>query len=138
MIVADTSLVAHLFNKTILTEMAQEILRRDDYWILPSLWQEEYANVLSKLARKEETPINDVIKRFDHTVAELEGDEVIVDIRKALQLSIKYKISVYDAHFIALAIDFQTVVITEDKELSKKCPDYAMSMWSFLNGLDSA
>ena len=53
MIVADTCLIFHLFNETVLTASAQEILDKDPYWILPPLWKEEYANVLSKLARKE-------------------------------------------------------------------------------------
>lgn len=46
MIIADTCLVFHLFNETLLTANAQKILDKDPYWILPPLWREEYANVL--------------------------------------------------------------------------------------------
>jgi hypothetical protein len=53
MIVADTCLVVHLFNETVLTNLAQKVQKKDASWILPPLWQEEYANVISKLARKE-------------------------------------------------------------------------------------
>lgn len=63
-IVADTCLVIHLFNETVLPASAQEILDKDSYWILPSLWKEEYANVLSKLARKERRDVDEVINHF--------------------------------------------------------------------------
>ena len=132
MIVADTCLVFHLFNETFLTASAQEIQKKDPYWILPSLWKEEYANILSKLARKELQPIDQVIKLFNYTVEELKSCEVIVDTKKALEISIKYKISVYDAHFIALAIDFNSLLVTEDKEILKNCSDLALSLNNFL------
>ena len=62
---------------------------------------------------------------------QLKNCEIIVDTKRALEISIKYKISVYDAHFIVLAIDFNTLLITEDKEILKKCSDLASSMHNF-------
>ena len=132
MIVADTCLVTHLFNDTVLTETAQKILKKDPHWIVPKLWKEEYANVLSKLARKGYQTKDQIIKHFNYTVNELKNCEVDVDIRKALKISIEYKISVYDAHFIVLAIDFDALLITEDKEVIKNCPRIAMSMQNFI------
>lgn len=132
MIVADTCLVFHLFNETDLTTSAQKVLDKDSHWLLPPLWKEEYANVISTLARKELRPISEVIKQFDYTVNELMGCEVIVETKKALEVSIRYKISVYDAHFIVLAIDFNTLVVTEDKEILKNCPNFSLNLRDFL------
>lgn len=132
MIVADTCLVVHLFNETVLTDVAQKIQKKDASWILPSLWQEEYANVLSKLARKESKNIAEVIKHFNYVLDELRGSEIIVDSRKALKISIEYKISVYDAYFIGLALDFGVVLVTEDKEILKNCRATACSMHDFV------
>lgn len=132
MIVADTCLITHLFNQTGLTSLAQEVLEKDPFWIMPKLWQEEYANVLSKLARKEGRPIDDVIKHFDYTLGELQNCDMVVEIKNALHLSLIHKISVYDAHFIALAIEFDTLVVTEDIELLKKCPQLSVNMQKFL------
>lgn len=132
MIIADTCLVTHLFNETALTHVAQKILEKDPHWILPSLWQEEYANVLSKLARKEHRPIEEVIDHFNYTVDELKEFERPVDDKKALRVSIENKISVYDAHFVVLAIQFETLLITEDVEILKKCPHYSIGMDAFL------
>ncbi len=132
MIVADTCLVIHLFNETELTHLAQKILKKDSSWILPSLWQEEYANVLSKLARKESKNADEVIEHFNHTLNELKGSEITVDNRKALKLSIEFKISVYDAHFVSLALDFGIHLVTEDKEVLKSCKGIALSMKNFV------
>lgn len=132
MIVADTCLVFHLFNETLLTGSAQKIIDKDPYWVLPPLWREEYANVLSKLARKEGRAIDDVINHFNYTIDELKNCEINVDTKKALQISIEYKISVYDAHFVALAIDFNTLLVTEDKEIIKNCSHIALSLQDFL------
>jgi predicted nucleic acid-binding protein len=132
MIVADTCLVVHLFNETLLTNIAQEIRKKDAAWILPPLWQEEYANVLSKLARRESRDVHEVVKHFSYVLDELRGSEIVVDSRKALKISIEYKISVYDAHFVGLALDFGVTLVTEDKEVLKNCKAIARSMHDFL------
>lgn len=88
MIIADTCLVFHLFNETLLTAHAQKILDKDSYWVLPPLWREEYANILSKLARKEGRVIDDVVNHFSYTINELKNCEINVDTKKALQISI--------------------------------------------------
>lgn len=132
MIIAGTCLIFHLFNETLLTANAQKILDKDRYWILPPLWREEYANVLSKLARKERRAIGDVINHFNYTLDEMKNYEISVDTKRALQISIEYKISVYDAHFVALAIDFNTVLVTEDKEILNNCSTLALNLHDFL------
>lgn len=132
MIIADTCLVFHLFNETLLTAKAQEILNKDSQWKLPVLWREEYANVISKLARKEHRDIQEVLDHFYQTLDELKNCEIPVDTGKALEISIEYKISVYDAHFIALAIDFDTILVTEDKEILNKCSRLALNLDDYL------
>lgn len=132
MIIADTCLIFHLFNETDLTIGAQKVLDIEPHWTVPPLWREEYANVLSKLARKENRSKKDIITLFKSTVDELSNCEVSIDTHKALEISIEYKISVYDAHFVALAIEFNTLVITEDKEILKKCPDISVSISNFI------
>ncbi len=131
MIVADTCLIFHLFNESTLTSSAQEILAKDPNWIFPPLWRTEYANVLSKMARKEHRTPEEIIHHFECIVDELKNHEIIVDTKKALEISMQCKISVYDAHFITLAINFSTVVVTEDKEILKKCPSLTISFADF-------
>jgi len=132
LIVADTCLIVHLFNETLLTDVAQKIQKKDASWILPLLWQEEYANVISKLARKESRDVHDVIKHFSYVLDELRGSEIDVDSRKALKISIEYRISVYNAHFVELALDFGVTLVTEDKEVLESCRAIARNMHDFL------
>ena len=42
-------------------------------------------------------------------------------------------ISVYDAHFVVLAEQLSTWLITEDIEVLKKCPKRALSMLDFIS-----
>ncbi len=103
-------------------------------WIFPPLWKEEYANVLAKFARKDSTLTEEkIVLHLEYTIAELEKHERNVVLSDALQLAIRRKISVYDAHFVQLAVDFDILLVTEDQEIIKKCPDKAMSMNAFLN-----
>jgi predicted nucleic acid-binding protein len=131
-IVADTCLVVHLFNETLLTDVAQKIQKKDASWILPPLWQEEYANVISKLARKESRDMREVVEHFSYVLDELRSSKIVIDSAKALEISIEYNISVYDAHFVGLALHFDVPLVTEDKEVLKKCRAIAYNMHDFL------
>lgn len=131
MIISDTCLVFHLFNQTSLTPKAQKILDEDPHWILPPLWREEYANIISKLARREKRPFDEVIHHFNQTLEEFKNCEIYVETAKALKISIDYRISVYDAHFVALALDFKKPLVTEDKEILKNCAHLAVSISDF-------
>lgn len=133
MIVADTSLIASFFLDTELTVLANKVHQRQPIWIFPPLWKEEYANVLAKFSRKNNSKTEmETVSHFEYTVKELEKHERKVNLSSVLRLALKSKISVYDAHFVQLAIDHQTVVVTEDLEIIKKCPAYAISMHHFL------
>lgn len=132
MIVADTCLIYYLCNDNDLTPKAQHILEKDPYWIVPSLWRKEYANVLSKLARKEHRSIEEVIEHFNDTVTLFEESERPVEMEQALRISIAHKLSVYDAHFVTLAFQHHVFLITEDKEVLKRCPELAINMDSYL------
>lgn len=133
MIVADTSLVVHLFNETELTRMAQRVMQKDPYWILPRLWEEEYANVLSKLARKERRNLDEVIQHFNFTVSQMKPFEIETNNEHALRISVEHSISVYDAHFVALAKIQHVYLITEDKQILKNCPECSKNIKNFLN-----
>lgn len=132
MIVVDTCVLTHLFNETEQTKLAQKILEIDSSWIVPILWQEEYANVLSKLARREKREFEEVIGHFDDILSQLSGCEKYVDNRDALKTSLQKKISVYDAHFVTLAQSFDILLVTEDQEVTKRCSQEAVSMKEFI------
>lgn len=131
MIVADTCVLIHLFNQTALTSQAELLLQKDPFWMVPHLWQEEYANVISKLARKEDRPTAEVLGHYNYVRDELKEFERIVDSAEALRFALTHKISVYDAHFVVLALELDIWVVTEDAEILKKCPKQAITMKDF-------
>lgn len=133
MIVADTNLLIHLFTQTELTQKAQEVLVKDSHWVVPPLWREEYANVLCKLVRNKTLSKEQAISHFNFVREQLKPNEVSVESAQALKIALEYGVSVYDAHFIALALSHNTVVVTEDQEMIKYCPAFAVDMQSFLN-----
>lgn len=134
MIVADTSLIASFFLETALTPLTKRVHKEDPIWIFPPLWKEEFANVLAKFARKDATKTEEeILSHFEYTVSELEIYERKVNLPSVLRLALRHRISVYDAHFVQLAIDNKIVLLTEDREIIKNCPAWAMSMHSFLH-----
>ncbi|MGA8165290.1 MAG: type II toxin-antitoxin system VapC family toxin [Waddliaceae bacterium] len=136
MIVVDTCVLTHLFNETEHTKLAQKILEIDSSWIVPIIWQEEYANVLSKLARREKRGYQEVIGHFEDVLNQLSSCEKYVDNREALKTSLQKKISVYDAHFVTLAQSFDVLLVTEDQEVIKRCSKMAVSMKEFISLLN--
>lgn len=133
MIVADTSLIASFFLETELTPLAKRVHKKMPIWIFPPIWREEYANVLAKFARKDGSLSEEkIVTHLEYTLSQLEKYERKVMLSSVLQLAIRRKISVYDAHFVQLALESQVVLITEDQEIIKKCPDCAVSMINFV------
>lgn len=132
MIVVDTCVITHLYNETDLTTIAQKVLSINPHWCLPSTWREEYANVLTKFSRKSTCKQEEIINLFLSTCEQLQSCEHKIDVLDALHLAIHYQISVYDAHFLALAEQLDTSLITEDAEVLKKCKTRALSMKDFI------
>lgn len=133
MIVADTCIIVHLFNSTDLTSRAQQVLEINSDWYCPTTWREEYANVLAKLYKKSKCSPENVLSLFQTTSEQLLHRECKIRTKDALECAMQYQISVYDAHFIVLAEQLNTWLITEDIEVLKKCPKRALSMLDFIS-----
>lgn len=133
MIVVDTCIVIHLFNATELTGLAQQVLEINSDWHIPTTWREEYTNVLAKLYKKSKCRPADVLALFQTTSDEFQNREYKVSTKDALECAMQHQISVYDAHFVVLAEQLSTWLITEDIEVLKKCPRLAVSMHDFVS-----
>jgi len=132
MIVVDTCIIVHLYNETTCTAKAQELFAINPYWQVPSMWQEEYANVLAKLARTSTCTHEEVLNRFQYTVQQLQESQHELKPIEALEYAMRYQRSAYDAHFIALAEKLNTWLITEDKEVLQKCKTRALSIAQYI------
>jgi predicted nucleic acid-binding protein len=132
MIVVDTCIITHLFNATELTDAAQQVFDINPDWYAPTTWREEYANVLAKLCKKNKYKPKEVLELFQTTCEAFQNREYKIDTKDALECAMQYQISVYDAHFIVLAEQLNTGLITEDMEVLKKCPKYAICMREYV------
>lgn len=132
MIVVDTCIIIYLNQISPFSELAEAVYDKDPYWIYPSIWEDEYLNVLAKKARMENLPLQRAIEHFRDVKKCFQYNEKRIDKTLALQVAMECDITVYDAQFIALANHFSVSLITQDKELIKKCPHCVITMEQFL------
>lgn len=88
------------------------------YEVLNAIWKE--FTLLHLLTADE---VLSLVNSFLDLVHEM----IILDIKglehDIIQLAISRKMTVYDASYIALAIKYKSILVTEDKELMKKSRD---------------
>ncbi|HID50459.1 MAG TPA: PIN domain-containing protein [Anaerolineae bacterium] len=133
MIVADTNLIAYLFIAGDKTETVHQVYQQDKDWFVPPLWRHEFLNVLAKYIRYEGASITDALSIWQSSVQFLSYRERRVNLTDALQLAASLQMSTYDAQFLTLAQSLGCWLVTEDKQLLKKSPEYAQSMQQFLD-----
>ncbi len=71
---------------------------------------------------------------FAEAMDMLSDKEAHTEPENVLELSIREKISVYDAEYISLASSLGIKLVTADRELIGKLPEIAVSMEDFTNG----
>lgn len=115
MIVADTSIIVPLMLDHEEAERATRARRIDREWRVPRLWQAEFANTVNKLMIARELSLSDAdeaMRLADREFRPREVDVSLVDIVRAAQ---KYRLTAYDATFLALGIKLGVPVVTNDR-----------------------
>jgi len=131
MIVADTNLVVYLFITGDQTTLAQNVLDKDPYWIVPPLWQSEFRNVLASYIRRGMT-LKQANQIMGNAMLILENRQVLPSNEEILELIKNSDCTAYDCEFIALAKQLGIKLITADKQLLKQFPEYATSLEEFV------
>ena len=102
------------------TEGVLNVLERDGGAVAPALWVLELANVLviaerrSRISASQREEFLTAMADLDVEIAFQSPGRVFVE---PIQLAIKYKLSVYDAVYLALAIARQLPLATQDEAL---------------------
>jgi predicted nucleic acid-binding protein len=133
MIVADTNLIAYLLIAGDKTATARQVYQQDPDWFVPPLWQHEFLNVLTKYIRYEGSNVAEALTIWQNSIQFLSYRERRINLANALQLAASLQISAYDAQFLTLAQSLGCWLVTEDKQLLKKSPEYTQSMQQFLD-----
>jgi predicted nucleic acid-binding protein len=131
-IVVDTNVIAYSLIEGDRTPQAQALWQRDSRWCLPSLWRYEFLNVLSAYVRAGGMELSDATRLW-HSAGRLYTPmENGVDMNAVLELSVEKEISTYDAQFVFLAHSLGVPLISEDKQLRRRCPETVVSMDDYL------
>jgi len=130
-IVVDANVIAYFFIEGDKTAGARDLMRRDPDWGLPALWRHEYLNVLATFVREGGATIAEAQRLWRQGIELLGSREQSVDMELALALATENRISAYDAQYVALARQLQTVCVTEDQRLLKTFPESTRTIQAF-------
>ncbi len=132
MIVVDSNVLAARNLTGVPTRLAEQVEERDPLWIVPPLWRYELQNILAKAIWVRQITPEDALAAWRKASTQMVENEHEPSPEKVIELSGRYRITGYDANFIALAVEMGVMCITEDGELQKKFPAIAMSMEDFV------
>ena len=132
MIVVDSNVVAARNLAAIATRLAEQVEQRDPLWIVPRLWRYEFQNIVAKSLWVRQITPEDALVAWRKASTQMVDNEREPSPEKVIELSGRYRITAYDANFIALAMEMGVMCVTEDSELQEKFPSIAVSMKRFI------
>ena len=125
MIVADSNLIASCVLESTATKAALALRNLDSDWRVPRLWRYEVTNILSTMVKAGRIDKDEAGAVFEGLLTALESGEKDPPAKAVFGLVAGYGITGYDAQFIALAIELDCTLYTQDKELLEKFPSIA-------------
>ena|SRR2546422_10035477 len=128
MLLVDTNVVAYLLIAGDYTAAAQELRARDPDWRSEAFLLIEFTNVLaSSIARKRMTLslAEDLLAK---AVALFDGKLARIPHASVLTIAARYRVSAYDARFLALADQLGRRLVTEDTRLRTAAPAFTQSL----------
>ncbi|OGA29724.1 MAG: hypothetical protein A3I01_18920 [Betaproteobacteria bacterium RIFCSPLOWO2_02_FULL_65_24] len=131
MIVVDVNVVAYFFIYGEKTTSARDLMRRDPDWRLPTLWRHEFLNVLATFVREGGATVEEARALWRRSIDLLGQREHGVDMESALAMASEHRVSAYDAQYVALAQQLQTVCVSEDRRLLNSFPNLVRTLETF-------
>lgn len=132
-VVVDTNVLAYYWLPGSYTEIARELRRTTDEWLVPRLWRSEFSNILSGCIRRGELDLIEAKTVMRACEAELAEFEREVDALSVLDLVEQSDCSAYDCEFVSLAMSVGLKLVTEDKKILRGFPQVGLSMSDAVN-----
>jgi predicted nucleic acid-binding protein len=132
MIVVDTNIIIYFYLPGEFSEAAQQALEMDAHWIAPHLWRSEMRNVLAGYIRRGQLKLETAHKIIQAAQAIFYQKEYEVNSAQVLSLAAGSGCSAYDCEFVALAQNFNILLITMDKQVLRAFPQVAMPLGRFV------
>jgi len=127
-LLVDTNIVAYLLIDGDHTEAAQDLRRRDPDWRSEAFLLVEFTNVLaSSIATKRmSNPLAEDI--LSEAITLLDGKLVQIQHPSVLSIAVRYRVTAYDARFLALAHRLGIRLVTQDAKLRSAAPALTQSL----------
>jgi len=127
-LLVDTNIVAYLLIDGDHTEAAQELRRRDPDWRSEAFLLVEFTNLLaSSIATKRMSNklAEDILSE---AITLLDGKLVRIPHPSVLPIAVRYRVTAYDARFLALAFRLGSRLVTQDAKLCSAAPALTQSL----------
>ncbi|RMH62609.1 MAG: PIN domain-containing protein [Calditrichaeota bacterium] len=132
MIVVDTNVIAYLLIPGENTSDAEELLKKDPFWISTLLWRSEFRNVLLQYMRHKYIDFSMAVQIMTMAEQLMRGKEYEINSTQVLDIALKSNCSAYDCEFVSLAKETGTRLITTDKKVLNQFPDIVSSIQQYL------
>lgn len=127
MVVVDTNILAYLLIAGDRTKEAQALYRRDADWKSEAFVLVEFSNILATYQRLGELASGEAENLMREAELRILGP-IHLPHMTALRTAGMYRISAYDARFIAAAEKLGTKLVTEDAKLRQAAPKLTLSL----------
>jgi len=128
MVLVDTNVIAPLYVRSARTEAVEELFARDAVWRTEPLALIELSNVLIAYERSRYITAATARDCLNRAAAFLQPHFFRVSHQAALEAALDYRVTAYDARFLALADQLGIRLITEDARLRAAAPALTQSL----------
>lgn len=132
MIVVDANVLVYRYVHGPFTRSAQALLNQDADWRVPRLWRYEFVNALVTMLRNNLLNEHDALSAWTSADEDLAPRESSIAQDQVLARAAQYRISGYDAQYIALAELMSLQCVTADKPLARKARGIAVLLDEFI------
>jgi len=128
MVVVDTNIIAPLYVRSARTDTVEELFARDAVWRTEPLALIELSNVLITYERSRYITAGTARDCLNRAAAFLQPHFFRVSHQAALEAALDYRVTAYDARFLALAQQLDSPLVTEDARLRAAAPALTQSL----------
>jgi len=128
MIVVDSNVIAYCWIHGERTALAHRLRRLDSDWHAPVLWRSELRNILTGYRRDGSLDAEQVRRIMAVAEAGFAGREHHLPSNRVFAATERYRLSAYDAEFVALAEILGVPLVTEDRAILRCWPGQALSL----------
>jgi predicted nucleic acid-binding protein len=127
-LIIDTNVVAYLLIDGDYTAAARLLHRRDDDWRSEAFIMVEFTNVLTASIAARRMNLVLAQRFLADATSLLHGKLASVPHGSVLSLAVQYRVTAYDARFLALAQQLDRRLVTEDAKLRAAAPKLTQSL----------